>query len=135
MGFKRALVSDTGKLPQPLRAGDGFIANPSVHDIAADAAAVLTTAQLSGGFITNTTTLTADRAVTTPTAALIAAEFPSMDVGDSFPFFVANRQAGAFDLIVAGGTGVTLKGAGNVVQQAGCMFVLVKTAAATFDLY
>lgn len=134
MTFLRAPV---GKLPHPLAAGDGFVANPGVTENAADAALILTTAQLSGGFITQTTTLTADRIFTTPTAALIAAEFgfDEMGTGDAFTFVVSSAQTGAFDIIVAGGVGVTLQGAGNVGLQASRTFVLVKTAAATFDLF
>ena len=135
MPFGRVLFSADSNLGQPLRAGDGFVANVLIKENAADAALVLTVADVAGGFVTQTTTLTADRIFTTPTAALLAADFPTMDVGDSFVFVVSSAQTGAFDIILAGGTGVTLKGAGNVGLQSSRTFVLVKTAAATFDLY
>lgn len=133
--FGRVGFSADSKLPQPLRAGDGFVANVGVTENAADAALIFTTAQLSGGFITQTTTLTADRTFTTPTAALIDAEFPTMDVTDSFVFCVSSAQTGAFDVILAGGTGVTVQGSGNVGLQSSRMFVLVKTGTATYDLF
>lgn len=135
MGFNRVSVSPDGKLKQPLRAGDGFIANVSVHENAADANLTLTAAILSGGMVSQTTTLTADRTFTTETAVNLTTEWPEMDVGDSYVFCVSSAQTGAFDVILAGGTGITLKGAGNVGLQSSRMFALVKTSATTYDLF
>jgi len=135
MPFGRTSFSGDGRLPQPLREGDGFVANVGVTENAADADLILTTAQLSGGFITQTTTLTAPRTLTTPTATEIDAEFPTMDVGDSFMFSVSSAQFSAFNTIVAGGTGVTLQGVGNVVAESSRMFALVKRGVATYDLF
>lgn len=139
MGFIRTMVSGDGRLPHPMRAGDGLAANFQVYENAADAILTLTTAILSGGKIAQTTTLTADRIFTTDTAENLVAAFPEMDVGDAFSFVVSNGQTGAFDIILAGGTGVTLKGAGNVGLQCSRVFTLVCTnntsGTEAFDLY
>ena len=138
MGFKRGLVSADAKLPQPLRAGDGFIANVGIKAFAAEADATITTAELSGGVIFQGTTLTSDVVYTLPTAALVLAEFPTMDVGDTFSFFVTNSQAGAFDVVIAVGTDITAVGANNTLSvppQCSRLFTLVKTSATEMDLY
>lgn len=138
MGFKRALVSDDGKLPQPLRAGDGFISNVRVHAYAAETDETITLDQLAGGVIFQGTTLTSDVTYTLPTAAIIDAAFDSMDVGDAFSFFVTNSQVGAFDVVIAVGTGITAVGANNTLSvppQSTRAFHLVKTGDDTFNLY
>lgn len=138
MGFNRANVSPDGKLLQPLRGGDGFIANLAPTNFNTETDETITTAQLGGGAILQGLTLTSDVTYTLPTAALIVAEWPEMDVGDAYTFYVANNQAAAFDVIIAVGAGITAIGTNNnltVAPQAGKMFTLVKTAAATFDLY
>lgn len=138
MGFVRASVSADGKLKQPLRAGDGFIANIAPTNFNAEADATLTVAQIGGGSVNQGLTLTSDVIYTLPTAALIAAEWPEMDVGDAFSFYVGNSQAAAFDVVIAVGVGITAVGTNNnltVGPQAGKMFTLIKTAAATYDLY
>ena len=135
MGFQRPLTSATGKLLQPLQPGDGFLANVKVHAKSDDAAATLTVQQVAGGFIHQAGTLTAGRILTTPTAALLAAGLPEMEIGDSFAFLVTNGNAGAFAITLAGGADVTLVGSGAVPQFGSRIFVLVKTAAEEFDLY
>lgn len=138
MGFGRVLFEQQGAMPQKLRAGDGFVANVIPVNFNAEADAALTTAQLSGGAIYQGLTLTSDVVYTLPTAALLAAEWPEMDIGDAFSFYVGNNQAAAFDVVIAVGTGITAVGTNNnltVGPQSGKMFTLVKTAAATFDLY
>lgn len=137
MGFKRVLISDDGKMPQSLRAGDGMVGNVGTPGNVL-ATATLTLAQVNGGHIIHTVTLAADATYTLPTAAALAAAWPSMDIGDSYSFFVTNSQAAAFDVVVAVGVGITAIGANNslsVPPQSTRMFTLVKTAAATFDLY
>ena len=106
-----------------------------VFEHTADAIVTLTVAQLSGGFIAQTATLTANRVMTLPTAALLDAEWPEMDLGDSFVFNVTNAITASFDIVVAGGAGITLKGLGNVDRKGSRMFTLVKTAAGAYDLY
>lgn len=136
--FLRTLVSPDGRLPQPMRAGDGFLANLSPDARAAETDETLTVANISGGLIHQGTTLTSDVTYTLPTAALIAAEFNTMDIGDAFTFAVNNAQAAAFDVVIGAGVGNTAVGANNslsVPPQSTRIFTLVKTAAATFDLY
>lgn len=138
MSFLRPNVSADGKLLQPMRAGDGYLANPGILNLAAETDETLTTAELSGGSIQQGTTLTSDVVYTLPTAALIAAEFPTMDVGDVYVFEVTNAQVAAFDVVIAVGAGITKVGANNTLSvppQASRFFKLVKTAAATFNLY
>jgi len=135
MPFNRPIVSPTGKLPQPMRSGAGMLANFAVYENAADAILTLTAAIIAGGKISQTTTLTADRIFTTDTAVNLAAANPGMEIGDAYSFVISSAQVGAFDIIVAGGVGVTLQGAGNVGLQCSRTFTLVKTAAAAFDLW
>ena len=138
MGFNRTSVSPGGKLKQPLRGGDGFIANLAVTNLAAETDETLTMDEISGGSVQQGTTLTSDVVYTLPTSALIVAEWPEMDVGDCFVFEVTNAQVGAFDVVIAVGTGQTKVGANSTLSvppQASRIFKLIKTGAATFDLY
>ena len=136
--FLRTLVSPTGHLPAPLRAGDGFVANVGPVNFNTETDEALTISQVSAGSIHQGLTLTSDVIYTLPIATIIAAEWPEMDLGDAFTFAVTNGQAAAFDVVIAVDTGVTAVGTNNsisVAPQATRMFTLVKTAAATFDLY
>lgn len=138
MGFHRVHAVEEGRLGQPSRAGLGFTANVAPTNFNTETDETITTAQLGGGAIVQGLTLTSDVTYTLPTAALIVAEYPEMDVGDAYTFYVANNQAAAFDVIIAVGAGITAVGTNNnltIAPQAGKMFTLVKTAAATFDLY
>lgn len=140
MGFNRALVSPDGKLPQPMRAGVGLLANFAMTAFAAETDEDITMSQLAGGNLLQGVTLTSDVTYTLPTAAVIAAAegFDAMDIGDAFSFVVTNSQVGAFDVVIAVNTGITAIGANNTLSvppQASRVFTLVKTAAATFDLY
>jgi len=137
MGFNRTDVSADGKLRQPLRAGDGFIANPLPKIYAAETDEDITLAELSGGYIVQGSTLTSDVAYTLPTAAAILAEWPEMDVGDSFVFYVGNHQAGAFDVLISANTGISTSTTvdNNVAPKGGKMFLLVKASATTMNLY
>ena len=138
MPFIRTQVSADGKLPQPLRQGDGWVANLAPVNFNTESDETLTVAQIGGGSILQGLTLTSDVTYTLPTAALIVAEWPEMDVGDAYSFYVANNQAAIFGVIIAVGAGITAIGTNNnlhVARQSSKMFTLVKTAAATFDLY
>jgi len=138
MGFKRVLLSDDGKLPGPMRAGDGLLANFIMKAYAAETDATLDITDVAGGHIFQGTTLTSDVVYTLPTAAIILAAFASMDVGDSYSIVVTNSQVGAFDVTIAVGTGITAVGANNTLSvppQSSRIFTLVKTAATTMDLY
>lgn len=138
MGFKRVLVEGEGKLPTILRAGDGYVANvvPKIYEAETDETITMT--ELSGGHIVQGTTLTSNVTYTLPTSALIEAEWPEMDVGDSYSFYVGNTQGAAFNVFIAVGAGTTKRGAGNslsVNPNSSKMFVLVKTSNTTHDIY
>jgi len=138
MGFNRALVSPDSKMPHPMSAGDGLLSNFRMTTFGAEADATLTVAQVSGGHIFQDVTLTSDVVYTLPTAALLAAAYSTMDIGDAYSFVVTNSQVGAFDVVIAVGTDITAVGANNTLSvppQSSRIFTLVKTAAATFDLY
>lgn len=138
MGFTRVLISGDSKMPHPMRAGDGLVSNFRIKAYAAEADATLTVTDVAGGLIFQGTTLTSDVVYTLPTAALLAAAFPEMDIGDAYSFVVTNSQVGAFDVVIAVGVGITAVGANNTLSvppQSSRVFTLVKTAAATFDLY
>lgn len=94
-------------------------------------AATLTAAQMqgrclyqdaSGGAVT----------MTTLTGTLTAAAFPDMAIGDAISIYCASNHATNTSTI-AGGTDVTLVGSGALTQTGG-QFLLIKTAATTFDL-
>ena len=138
MGFHRVHADEGGRLGQPSRAGLGFTANVAPTNFNTQTDETLTVAQIGGGAILQGLTLTSDVTYTLPTAALVVAEWPEMDVGDAYTFYVANNQAAAFDVIIEVGAGMTAIGTNNnlnVAPQASKMFTLVKTAAATFDLF
>lgn len=126
------------RMPQLSRAGIGLVSNFAVDNRAAETDETLTVGQISGGLIQQGTTLTSDVVYTLPTAAAIAASYIGMDVGDAYSFVVTNAQAAAFDVVIAASVGVTAIGANNslsVPPQSTRIFTLVKTAAATFDLF
>jgi len=141
MGFNRTAISKDGKLPQPMRVGAGLLANFLIDNRAAETDQTLSIGNVSGGMIHQGVTLTSDVVYTLPTAALLLASgtpFDSMDIGDAYSFTVKNSQVGAFDVVIAVGVGITAVGANNTLStppQSTNIFTLVKTAAATFDLY
>ena len=140
MGFNRVLLSPDSRMPQPMRAGAGLLANFLPTAWAAETDEDITLSEMSGGLLVQGTTLTSDVTYTLPTAADIAAApgFDAMDIGDAFSFVVKNSQAGAFDVVIAVGAGITAVGANNTLSvppQGELTFTLVKTAAATFNLY
>ncbi len=135
--FTRTLVREGGMI-RPANAGDGIAANSVMSLYNAEADATLDVSELSGGHIFQGLTLTSDVVYTLPTAALIAAAFADMNIGDAYSFMVTNSQAAAFDVVIAVGVGITALGTNNslsVPPQGMRTFTLVKTAAATFDLY
>lgn len=128
----------TNRMPQLSRAGIGLVSNFGIDNRAAETDETLTVGQISGGLVHQGTTLTSDVIYTLPTAALLAASYTGMDIGDAYSFVVNNTQAGAFDVVIAVGAGITAVGANNTLSvppQSSRIFSLVKTAAATFDLY
>lgn len=70
--------------------------------------------------------------MTTRTGTQLAAYFPDLAVGEAIQLFLASNHATNTSTI-AGGTDVTLIGSGAVVNTGG-QFLLIKTAATTFDL-
>lgn len=138
MGFIRVPVDNGSRLPAPMRAGDGFAANVAPVAFAAETDETVTIAELSGGSLVQGTTLTSDVVYTLPTSVIIEAEWPEMDVGDSFVFFVTNSQVGAFDVVIAVGAGTTKVGANNTLSvppQSSRLFTIVKLSATTHNLY
>lgn len=138
MGFNRTLVSPSGSLPHPMRAGDGLLANFAPKVFAAEADATLTVAEIAGGLVHQGTTLSSDVIYTLPTSVLIEAAFPEMDIGDAFSFVVTNSQVGAFDVVLAIGVGMTKIGANNTLStppQSSRIYTIIKTSATTHDLY
>jgi len=97
----------------------------------ADAAATLTAAQIvdSGIF---TITPTVARTLTTDTAVAIIAALPRYQVGTWFDFTILNLAA--FNVSLAGGTGVTLSGATLIIKEAGTWKVNV-TSATTVTMH
>lgn len=76
----------------------------------------------SGGVVT----------MTTLTGTLTAAAFPNMAVGDAVSIFHASNHATNTSTL-SGGVDVTLIGSGAVTSTGG-QYLLIKTAATTFDL-
>ena len=138
MGFGRVLFKEEGGIPNPSRAGVGIVSNITPTNFNAEADATLTVAQIGGGAILQGLTLTSDVTYTLPTSVLIEAQWPEMDVGDAYTFYVANNQAAAFDVVIAVGVGTTAIGTNNnltVAPQSSKLFTLVKLSATTHNLY
>ena len=128
MLFNRALVRDQNTMPQPMRAGTPLLANLDVAAIATDANLTLTIDQISGGAV-QFTGFSAGRTVTTPTAALILAAAPNMDIGDSIALVVSCEDA--FAATWAAGAGVTLAGRATTPASSWSIVNITKTGAAT----
>ena len=128
MLFKRSLISNASLMPTPMRGGDGFLGNPVVTEKTTNADHTITVAEMSTGVLYYSA-LTAGRAVTTPTAALILAAAPDMDVGDSFVFLVSIQDA--FAITWAAGADVTLQGRATTPASSSTWIVVTKTSATT----
>lgn len=126
MLFSRALLSDKSGLPQPSRQGAGWVANPSITEKTTDANHTITVAEMSTGVLYYSA-LSAGRTVTTPTAALILAAAPDMDIGDAFAFLVSIQDA--FAITWAAGTGVTLAGRATTAASSSSWIVVTRTSA------
>lgn len=132
MLFKRNLISTASLMPAPMRAGDGFLGNPAIIEKTTDADHTLTVAEMAGGLVYYSA-LSAGRQVTTPTAALILAAAPDMDVGDSFVFLVSIQDA--FALTWVASANVTLRGRATTPASSSTWIVVVKTSATTVDWF
>lgn len=128
MLFKRVMATNAAGLPQVSRQGLGLLANIDITSKTTDADHTITVAEMSGGMIYYSA-LSAGRAVTTPTAALILAACPDMDIGDSFSFFVSIQDA--FAITWAAGVGVTLVGRATTPASSWSLITVTKLSATT----
>ena len=139
MGFVRVPVDDGSRITAPSRAGTGIVANiiPFNYDTESDETILIS--ELAGGSIHQGLTLTTDVTYTLPTAAIILAEWPEMDIGDAFSFNVTNASVAAANYVIIDvGVGISFVGTNNngaVEPKTGRLFTLVKTSATTMDLY
>ena len=107
MSFNKALVRD-GAMFREAVAGDGLVGN-YIEPVTVATAGALTigmTALLGGSAIF--TGAAGAVAYTMPTAALIAAAFPKLGVGDSFCFYLTNTAAQV--ATITAGANVTVSG-------------------------
>lgn len=125
MLFKRPLIESGTVMLAKMRAGDGFLGNPVITEKTTNADHTITVAEMSTGVLYYSA-LSAGRAVTTPTAALILAAAPDMDVGDSFCFLVSIQDA--FAITWVAGTGVTLSGRATTPASSSTWIVVTKTS-------
>lgn len=132
MLFKRNLISTASLMPAPMRMGDGFLGNPNIAYKTTDADHTLTVAEMSGGLVYYSA-LSLGRAVTTPTAALILAAAPDMDIGDSFVFLVSIQDA--FAITWVAGVGVTLLGRPTTPASSSTWIVVTKTSETTVNWF
>lgn len=130
MLFNRAAIYNAAALPSPMRQGTPLLGNVDVVEKTTDANHTLTVAEMAGGCVYYSA-LSAGRTVTTPTAALMLAAAPDMDIGDSFMVIVSIQDA--FAITWAAGTGVTLRGKATTPASGSSIIVVKKTAAATVD--
>jgi hypothetical protein len=130
--FKRVNITDstTLGLPSKARAGAGMMDNISWTEKTTNADHTITVAEMSGGGI-QYTSFSAGRAVTTPTAALILAAAPDMDVGDSFSFLVS--CVAAFAATWTAGTGVTLAGRATTPASSWSIITVKKLSSTTVE--
>ena len=128
MLFKRVMATDRSGLPQIGRQGQGLLGNIDITSKTTDANHTITVAEMSGGMIYYSA-LSAGRTVTTPTAALILAAAPDMDIGDSFSFIVSIQDA--FAITWAAGTDVTLVGRATTPASSFSIVTVTKLTATT----
>lgn len=107
--YKSKIHGATG-LGKALAIGGGTPSSPGpliknvLFATLADASATLAVANMHGIL---SVTPTAQRTLTSPTAALIIAAFPELEAGTAMDLYVENLAAATHDLVMAGGTGVT----------------------------
>jgi len=100
---------------------------------AKDDTATLTTAEILGGFIDGTPVSAAT--YTLPTGTLMAAALNQAGIGNAIEFTIKNSAAAADAITVAAGEGGTTKGTMTIAQNNSKRFLLIMTAAATYDVY
>jgi len=126
--FNRVQSTTRSGLPEIGRAGQGFLGNISIVTKSTNADHTITVAEMAGGMIYYDS-LSAGRAVTTPTAALILAAAPDMDIGDSFSFVVSIQDA--FAITWTAGVGVTLVGRATTPASSFSIITVTKLSATT----
>lgn len=129
--FVRPCVYEKG-LERKARAGEGFMAMPIITTNSSAGAQTITAAAIMGG-VARFTGAAGAVTYTTDTAANLVAAMPQMDIGDSYVFSIVNTAAQT--ATIAGGTGVTAVAGNLTINASSKLFALVKTGAATFDLY
>ena len=132
MLFKRPLIEAGTVMPAKMRAGDGLLGNPVITVKTTDTNHTITVAEISTGILYYSA-LSAGRNVTTPTAALILAAAPDMDIGDSFEFRVVIQDA--FAITWVAGANVTLRGRTTTAASSSSTITVVKTSATTVDWF
>lgn len=129
MLFKRVnSTSMYNTVPGKSGTGTGLFANIKLTSKTTDADHTLTVDEMAGGAVYYSA-LSAGRAVTTPTAALILAAATDMDLGDTFSFLVSIQDA--FAITWAAGTGVTLAGRATTPASSWSWILVEKTSATT----
>jgi hypothetical protein len=118
---------------------EAFVArSEGVTTVAAtDAATVATAANLAANQVTlYTMTPTANRTLTTPTGADIAAALTDETVGTSFEIVIVNLAASTYTVtLTAGASGVTIVGNAVVAAASSGTFMAVFTAAGVLSIY
>jgi len=97
------------------------------------ATVTLTAAELLGGLIDGTPIAAAT--YTLPTGTLMAAALNQAGIGNAIEFTIKNSSAGAYTITTAAGDGGTGKGTLTIAQNNTKRFLLIMTAAATYDYY
>lgn len=129
--FVRPCVYDAS-MERQARGGEGFMAMPLVITNAAAGNQTISVSQIAAG-VARFTGAAGTVTYTTPTAAELAAAFPTMDIGDTYVFSIVNTTAQL--ATIAGGTGVTaVTGLLTLLSGSG-LFLLEKTGDAAFNLY
>jgi len=129
MLFKRVQYTASGQeIPGKSSVGTGLIGNVVIASKTTDANHTITVAEMAGGVIYYSA-LSAGRTVTTPTAALMLAAAPDMDIGDTFMLIVSIQDA--FAITWAAGTNVTLDGRTTTPASSNSIIVVEKTSATT----
>lgn len=131
MLFKR-LRAYIGGVAQVSRSGFGLYADLRRTDVATNTDQTITVDQMAGGHI-NFTSFSAGRAVTTPTAALILAQCPDMDIGDTFSFLVSCQAAFAATWVA--GANVTLAGRATTPASSYSVVTVRKLTATTVEWF
>ena len=97
------------------------------------ATVTLTAAEILGGFVDGTPIAAAT--YTMPTAVLMLAALNQAGIGNAIEFTIKNSAPGAHAITVASGVGGTDKGTMTIAQNNSKRFMLICTAATTYDLY